>query len=140
VAGYLLDTNVISELRRGARANARVKTWVAAVESRDIYLSVVTLAEIRMGIRRLEAREPAQAALLERWRLDLEDQYGRLDRLLPVDARVAVQWGDLQKRRPVPVLDCLLAATAVTHGLVLATRNTADLTGLEVEVVNPWRS
>lgn len=138
MSGYLIDTNVVSELRKGSRGSSAVRAWAEALAADEIYLSVITLAEIRKGIARLESRDADQASKLERWRHHLEQEYSRFERLLPIDAPVAKKWGDLQGVRPVPVIDCLLAATAAIHNLTFATRNTADIAGLGIAVVNPF--
>ncbi len=138
MSGYLLDTNVISELRKGARCDLNVRKWVEQLPATDIYLSVLSLAEIRKGIAQVASRDPVQAAHLENWRATLEGEYERHGRLLPVTAAVAYVWGDLQGIRPVATMDGLIAATAAANDLTLATRNTADFAGLPLDVWNPF--
>lgn len=133
---WLLDTNVLSELRRRA-PDARVRRWVAERPASTLYLSVLTLGEIRKGVEALvdASRRPA---LLD-W-LETELPAFFLGRILPVDARVADVWGRMvaQAGRPVPAIDSLLAATAQAHGLVLVTRNVRDMRDLGVAVFDPW--
>lgn len=133
---FLLDTNVVSELRKGSRAHARVRTWFASVELDEITLSVLTIGEIRRGIDGVRRRDPRSARALDRWlrRLVTEHQ----DRILPVDAAIAEEWGRLNVPDPLPVVDGLLAATAKVHGLTLATRNIDDVARTGVSVLNPF--
>jgi predicted nucleic acid-binding protein len=133
---FLLDTNVIAEIRKGSRANAHVRSWFAALDPDAILLSVVTIGEIRKGIENVRRRDAAAARALERWlRRVLRDHR---DRILAVDLPVADEWGRLNVPDPVPVIDGLLAATAKVHGLTLATRNVKDVARSGAEVVNPF--
>lgn len=133
---FLLDTNVIAELRKGSRANAHLRSWFAALDPDAILLSVVTIGEIRRGIESVRRRDPAAARALERWlRRVLSDH---TDRILTVDLAVAEEWGRLNVPDPLPVIDGLLAATARVHGLTLATRNVKDVARSGAEVVNPF--
>jgi predicted nucleic acid-binding protein len=133
---FLLDTNVIAEIRKGSRANAHVRSWFAALDPDAILLSVVTIGEIRKGIESVRRRDAAAARALERWlRRVLRDHR---DRILAVDLPVAEEWGRLNVPDPVPVIDGLLAATAKVHGLTLATRNVKDVARSGAEVVNPF--
>ena len=133
---FLIDTNVISEVRKGARCDANVAAWYAAIEDDDLYLSVLVLGEIRRGIERARAGEPAKARALEQWLSAVSRSFR--NRILPVDQRVAEEWGRMRAKRSAPVIDALLAATARVYDLTLATRNTADVAGLGAEVVNPF--
>lgn len=133
---YLVDTNVISELRKGARCDAGVAAWYASASEDHLLLSVLVLGEIRKGLERLRPRDPEQAAALERWLETVAQAFG--ERVLPVDAAVAEEWGRMSARRPVSTVDALLAATAKVHGLILVTRNVADVQGLGAEVLNPF--
>jgi toxin FitB len=117
---YLLDTNVVSEVRRST-PNPAVVTWLAGLPPGVAFVSVLTLGEIRRGIERLRRRDADQAHHLEVWLSRLESDYG--DRLLPVTARIAQEWGRLMVPDPLPTIDGLLAATARVHGLTLVTRN-----------------
>lgn len=133
---FLLDTNVLSELRKGKRADRGVRQWLATVEGEDLALSVLVLGEIRLGILRLGRRDPEAAAHLAAWSARLEATYR--DRTLPVDARVMEAWASLNAVRTLPVIDGLQAATALVHGLTLVSRNVGDLEGVEVVLLNPF--
>jgi predicted nucleic acid-binding protein len=133
---WLVDTNIISEVRKGPRCHPGVAAWWAAVEDRDLFLSVLTLGEIRRGIEAIRHRDPAKAATLERWLRDVSEAFGA--RIIGVDLAVAEAWGRMSVARSVPVIDALLAATAQVHDLVLVTRNTADVSGLGVRTLNPF--
>jgi predicted nucleic acid-binding protein len=133
---WLVDTNIISEIRKGARCHPAVAAWWAGVEDRDLFLSALTLGEIRKGIEGVRPRDPAKAAALEGWLAEVADAFG--PRVLGVDATVAEAWGRIAAARFVPVIDALLAATAGVHGLVLVTRNIADVEGLGTRTMNPF--
>jgi len=132
---FLLDTNVVSEGQR-ARGAINVKAWLAGVSSSDLFLSVMTLGEIRQGAERLRRRDPQQAGVYEAWLGQLEAEFG--DRILAVTAAVADEWGRLNAGDPLPIIDALLAATAKVHGLTIVTRNTRDLARTGVTLLNPW--
>lgn len=133
---YLVDTNVLSELRRKTPEPA-VARWFADRPAGSLYLSVLTLGELRKGIERL-ADLRRRLALLD-W-LETELPAFFAGRLLAVDAAVAGRWGHLQARagRPLPAIHSLLAATALQHGLILVTRNVRDVADLGVQVLDPW--
>ncbi len=133
---WLIDTNVISEVRKGSRCDPHVAAWYAGVDAADLYLSVLVLGEIRKGIVRLLPREPARAAALETWLLAVDAAFA--GRILPVDLHVADIWGRLSALRPIPTVDALLAATAMAYRMTLVTRNDRDVAGLGVEVLNPF--
>jgi toxin FitB len=133
---FLVDTNVLAELRKGARANPRVRSWFASLEPDAIVLSVLTIGEIRRGIDNIRRRDATAARALERWLRRLITEHG--DRLLPVDLEVAEEWGRLNVPQPLPVIDALLAATAKVHGLTVATRNVKDVARTGVDWVNPF--
>lgn len=133
---FLLDTNVLSELRKGDRAGAGLREWFAGVDGADLALSVLVLGEIQLGILRLRGRDPEAAGHLSAWLARLERAYR--GRTLPIDADVADAWADLNAPRPLPVIDSLQAATAVVHGLTFVTRNVEDLHGAEVPLLNPF--
>jgi predicted nucleic acid-binding protein len=132
---YLVDTNVLSELRR-KRPDARVVAWMEQRPAQALYLSVLTLGEIRKGIERLQG-DAARRRCWTGWRWSCPGFWGRV---LAVDAHTADRWGRLQGSagRPLPAIDSLLAATALQHDLTLVTRNTADFDGMGVRLVNPW--
>jgi len=133
---YLIDTNVISELRR-KQPDAAVVAWFEHCAPQSLFLSVLTLGEIRKGIERLD--DPKRRQTLVDWlHVDLPTFF--LGRLLSVDAPVADRWGRLQSAagRPLPAIDGLLAATALQHDLILVTRNVKDFKGLGLDIFNPW--
>ena len=133
---YLIDTNVISELGKGARCNSNVSTWYAGIDAEDIYLSVLVLAEIRKGIERARPSDPAKAEALETWLSEVRAAFA--GRILAIDEEVADEWGRMAAQRSLKVVDSLLAATARVKGLTLVTRNVADVAGLEAVVLNPF--
>src|SRR5699024_10629022 len=135
---HLLDTNVISELRKPERrADVSVRTWVAARAPSDLYLSVITVLEVEVGIGRLAKRDPAQAGRLQTW-FDEELLDAFAGRTLPVDVPVARRAARLHVSDPRPERDALIAATAAVHGLAVVTRNVKDFEPLDVAVINPW--
>ena len=134
---YLLDTNIISELRR-SRPDPAVVKWLDGIGRADLLLSVLTIGEIHQGIVRLARRDPDQARVLADWLAALERGYA--DRIVPVTATVARRWAELNAVRPLPVIDSLLAATAIEHDAVLVTRNVRDLEGVDVRMVNPFEA
>ncbi len=133
---WLIDTNIISEIRKGRRAEPAVMGWWDKVADQDLFLSVLTLGEIRKGLDAVRLRDPTYAATLAVWLADVTHAFG--PRVLPVDGAVADIWGQISARRSVPVIDGLLAATAIAHNLVLVTRNTADVDGLGAQLLNPF--
>jgi predicted nucleic acid-binding protein len=134
---FLLDTNVLSELRKGPRCDPGVLSWFSSLADDEIYISALTLGEIRKGIEIIRMRDLQSAEALSRWLAELTAAHG--DRVLPVDLAVADEWGHLNVPDPLPVIDGLLAATARVHGLTLATRNTKDVERTDVELLNPFQ-
>lgn len=132
----LLDTNVVSELRKGERSNANVRAWIASVDDDRIFLSVLVIGELRRGIESIRRRDAVQAHALERWLTRLTRQHG--DRILPVDRRVADHWGRLSSARGASPVDTLMAATAHVHDMTLVTRNVRDMAWTGVELLNPF--
>lgn len=132
---WLLDTNVVSELRKGQGCHPTVAAWFAAVPVERLFLSVLTLGEVRRGVEALRPRDPGRAVHLETWLIELGRGFG--ERVLPVNAAVADAWGRIAAIRTVPVVDALLAATARVHGLTLVSRD-AGLRDLGVPVLNPF--
>ena len=133
---YLLDTNVLSELRKGPRGNPHVAAWFAPVPDHAIYLSVLVIGEIRRGIERLRSRDPQATAALEGWLTQVTT--GHRGRILAVDHVVAEEWGRMTAVRPLSTVDSLLAATAKVHGLTLVTRNVTDIAVTGVTYLNPF--
>lgn len=134
--GYLIDTSVVAELRRGERANAGVKEWFDKHAEHDLWLSVLVVGELRRGVALIRHRESAAAELLDGWLVGLEASYA--DRILPVSLDVTRRWATLNVPYPFPAIDGLIAATALTHELVLVTRNVVDLEPSGAELVNPF--
>ena len=138
MSGDLLDTNIVSELRKGPRADARLMAWFQRRNRRELFLSAITLAELRRGIALIARRDSAQGDRLRVWCDRLQRDFGRTGRLLPIRAAEAAAWGELMALRPLPVLDGFLAATAQYHSLTLATRNEVHFAGLPLQVENPF--
>ncbi len=133
--GYLLDTCMISELRK-PQCQPGVQAWFRGVRASELYLSVLTLGEIRRGIEKHRSKDVGAAGALERWLKALELHYA--DRILSVSPAVADRWGRLCPKEPLPAIDGLLAATALEHGLSLVTRNARDFERSGVNVLNPF--
>ncbi|HEY0413512.1 MAG TPA: type II toxin-antitoxin system VapC family toxin [Allosphingosinicella sp.] len=134
---YLLDTNVVSELRRPERADPRVLGWAAALPEASAFLSVVSLFELELGILLVARRDPEQAGHLRRW-LEARIMPDFAGRMLPVDAAVARRCAALHVPDPRAERDALIAATALVHGMTVVTRNVGDFEGTGVALVNPW--
>lgn len=132
---YLLDTNVVSEIRK-SRPDRGVVAWFDSVPSSQLFLSVLVLGEIRQGIERLRRRDADRAAEYDHWLLTLGSSYR--DRLLGVNEAVSDTWGRLSVPDALPVIDGLMAATAIVHALTLVTRNVADFRRAGVPVVDPY--
>ena len=132
---FLLDTSVVSELRRD-RPDRNVEAWLQGTPSVDLHLSVLVVGEIRRGVELLRPREPVRAQALDEWLQGLVTAYA--DRLLPVTAAVAEAWGRLSARRPLPVSEGLMLATAEVYGLTLVTREARSFADLGVATLSPW--
>jgi predicted nucleic acid-binding protein len=132
---YLLDTNVISEIRRDR--DPHVRAWIAEVDDFELHLSVLTLGEIRKGIDLLHGRDPAKADVFAAWLADLRSHFA--ERILPIDERIAEEWGQLNAIAPRNTVDSLIAATGRVHKLTVVTRNTGDFAGCDVPLLNPWQ-
>jgi toxin FitB len=134
---YLLDTNVVSELRRANNADPHVRTWAANVQLAELFLSTITVLEIERGIFLIERRDPSQATILRTWLEEhvLTDFGGRI---FPVDVAVARRCAALHVPDRQPERDAMIAATALVHGLTVVTRNIADFQATGVALFNPW--
>lgn len=131
---YLLDTNIVSDARRDAPA---VQSWLEDQDRDDLAISAVTVAELEIGVRRKEHRDPRQGALLRLW-LDEAVLPSFQERVISVDSAVAVEFARLQVAAPTSTMDALIAASAIVHGLTLVTRNTKDAERTGVRLLNPW--
>ena len=135
-AGFLLDTNVVSELRKGARADAGVRAWFDEHATDQLWLSVLVVGELRRGVELLRRRDKRAGKRLGDWLATITTEYG--DRIIPITTEVCERWALLNVPDPVPVIDGLLAATALERDLVLVTRNTVDVERTGVALVNPF--
>lgn len=137
---YLLDTNVISELRKAksSKANANVINWANNVQANSLFISSITVLELEIGILSIERRDTSQAAILRSW-MDNHVLPTFSERILPIDTAVAQRCALLHVPDPSPDRDSLIAATALVHGMIVVTRNTADFSPTGVEVINPWK-
>jgi hypothetical protein len=132
---FLLDTVTISEFRREARAHPRVRSWQVSIG--EVGISVITLNELRYGLRKIEARDPVFASLLAAWYNNLLAHPRRFV-ILAVDRAIAEQAADFRAEHGTPFEDSLIAATAKVHDLTLATRNISDFEACGIKLVNPW--
>ena len=135
---FLLDTSVVSELRR-RQADPNVAAWARSVALPSLFLSAITIEEIEIGVMLAERRDPRQGAVLRAW-LETQVLTSFADRILPVDVTVARRSAAIHVPDPRPIRDGLIAATALVHGLTVATRNTADFDPIGVPTTNPWLS
>jgi toxin FitB len=137
VPGYLLDTNILSETRK-RRPNPAVLDFLAAAEDRELFVSVLTLGELRKGVELKRESDAEAANQLEAWLGGIEAHFQ--DRVLSIDASVALLWGKLSAKKSSPVIDTLIAATALVRDLTLVTRNVRDVAWSGVELINPWQA
>lgn len=133
---YLLDTNVLSEIRKGERAAPSVIAWLAAARDTDLFVSSLVLGELRQGVESTRRRDPLYAVRLDDWLSKLGKRYA--GRVLAVDHVIADTWGRLNVPNRLPAVDGLLAATALVHDLILVTRNTKDMIRTGVRTLNPF--
>ena len=133
---FLLDTNIISEIRKGQRSDPNVSKWYADVSESKLFISSLTVGEIRKGIELVRRRDVDQAEALETWLQTVIQSFS--GRILTVDTEEADMWGRISAIRPVPVIDGLLAATAMAHDMTLVTRNVSDVEGLGTRVLDPF--
>jgi predicted nucleic acid-binding protein len=137
-AGFLLDTNVVSELRKGARADAGVRAWFDEHTTDQLWLSVLVVGELRRGVELLRRRDKRAGKRLSDWLATITTEYE--DHIIPITTEVCERWALLNVPDPVPVIDGLLAATALERDLTLVTRNTVDVERTGVALVNPFAS
>ncbi len=136
---YLLDTNVVSELRkvRTGKSDKNVAAWADGVDVADLYLSVIAVRELEIGVLLAERRDPAQGAVFRAW-LNHHVLPAFADRILAIDTAVSLRSARLHVPDTCPVRDGLIAATALVHGMTLVTRNLADFELTGVQILNPW--
>ena len=136
---YILDTNVVSELRKAKRAHQNVRKWAQPLPSASLYISVISVLELEIGILLIERRDKEQGAILRAW-MDRHVLPTFSGRILTIDTAVAQRCATLHVPDPRSDRDALIAATSLVHGLTVATRNVADFERMGVGVVNPWES
>lgn len=134
--GYLIDTNILSELQKGKRCNKNVGHWYLTINANELFLSVLVIGEIRQGIERLRYRDVIQASHIQQRLNNIKTLM--TGRILPITPEIAEQWGYLNSPNPLPVIDGLLAATALVHNLILATRNIKDVERSGAILLNPF--
>ncbi|TVR16534.1 MAG: type II toxin-antitoxin system VapC family toxin [Planctomycetota bacterium] len=136
MTGYLLDTNILAELRKHDRCNPGVSNWFDTVDDGSVFLSVLVIGEVRRGVELLRRRDPAAAAQLDAWLHRIKAQFA--SRIIGIDSDICELWGGLGLQQPAPPIDGLLAATALFHDLVLVTRNVSDVQRIGVRLHNPF--
>lgn len=135
---YLIDTNVLSEIQKGPRANSAVSAWWKSTESSDLYLSVIVIGEIYRGIEKLFLTDPNRGQEFLDWIQEVINAFE--GRILSVDLESAIIWGKLTSGRSIPLVDAQLAATALSRNMTLITRNTRDIHGTGVRYLNPFEN
>jgi toxin FitB len=133
---FLVDTNVVSELKRGRKAATAVAKWFESLPPEQVFTSVVVLGEVRRGIELIARRDRPQAEILDRWYVGMRRRLGT--RVLAVDEPIMMMWSRISAPDPLPAYDGLLAATALVHDMTVATRNTSDFRRVGAKVVDPW--
>ena len=133
---YLLDTNVLSELRKGVKASPKVRQWATSTVRSRHFISVLSLGEIRKGIELLRKKSPPQCAVFEQWIGRLQSDHDR--DVLPITEAISDCWGRLMAKQNLPVVDGLIAATALVHDLTVVTRNTDDFQRSGAKLINPF--
>ena len=133
---YLVDTNVVSELRKRGRANRGVVDWVGARAPEELFISVLTIGELRRGAARIRRRDPDFGAALDRWVAETAERFR--DRILAVDHTIAERWGEVTGRQTVPDVDGLIGATALVHDLVVVTRNVRHVAPTGARCLDPF--
>ncbi|MBB5502661.1 hypothetical protein HDG37_006898 [Paraburkholderia sp. MM5384-R2] len=136
---FVIDTNVVSELRKGRRADANLVAWAKSVDASALFVSAITIMELARGVLLKERSDPSQGALLRAW-LDEHVLTEFADRVLPVDTGVALRCARLHVPDRRSERDALIAATAIVHGMTVVTRNVADFVATGVSLVNPWQA
>ena len=138
---FLLDTNVVSELRKAkaGKADKNVVDWAAGAAASSMFVSVIAVQELEIGVLRAERRDAVQGAVLRRW-LEAQVLPAFAERILPVDTAVALRSAVLHVPDPQPVRDSLVAATALVHGMPVVTRNVSGFAPTGVEIINPWQA
>ena len=134
---FLLDTNVVSEARRPERLQGAAAAWLKAANADAMFISAASILEIEIGVRRLESRDPRRGEILRRWKNDVMPA-AFLGRILSVDETIAERCAAMHVPNPRPLLDSIIAATAIVHGLILVTRNVGDFAGMGARLLNPW--
>jgi predicted nucleic acid-binding protein len=135
---YLVDTNVISEVRKSSRANRQVQDWWNSVQASSVYLHVLTIGEIQRGILQLQKTDRKQAKFLSAWLYGLSRLFS--NRLVTLDLAAALVWAEIQLNRTLPHVDSVIAASAIRHDMTLVTRNVRDVRGTGVRCFNPFES
>ena len=137
---YLLDTNVVSELRKAktGKIDKNIMAWADSVSAQSLFLSAITIMELETGVLLIERRDPTQGAILRSW-LDTHVLPAFTDRILPVDTAVAQCCAKLHVPDPRSDRDALIAATAFVHGMTVVTRNVDDFVATKVDILNPWK-
>lgn len=134
---FLLDTNVLSELRRPNQAERRVLNWFGTIAPAETFISAISIAELEQGAVKAERKQLPHAPVLRAW-IDTYILRIYAGRILPVDAIIALQYGRLQPPDPLAYADVMIAATALVHGLTVVTRNTRHFAAFSVPLLNPW--